>query len=162
MSRAYIGLGSNVGDRLSHLRDALADIMAIDHLFVVGKSSVYESEPVGLTDQEDFLNAVVEVETTRSPEELLHLLQEIEQRYGRRRITRWGPRTVDLDIILYDDLKQDDPVLTIPHPRLAERRFVMEPMLEIDPDVRLPDGTPVSRLLDALGDHQAVWRAGEL
>ncbi len=162
MSRVYIGLGSNIGDRLAFLRAAEADIAAIDDLFIVGKSGVYESEPVGMTDQDDFLNAVISVETTLPAERLLELLQDIELKHGRQRITRWGPRTIDLDMLLYDDLQQDGPNLTLPHPRLRERRFVLEPMLELDPEVRLPDGTPVKKLLDEMGDLQAVWRSGDL
>lgn len=162
MSRAYIGMGSNRGDRLEYIRSALADVSAMEDLFLVGKSGVYESEPVGLTDQENFLNAVISVETTLTPGRLLAELQEIEMKHGRRRITRWGPRTIDLDILLFDDLEQDDPVLTIPHPRLRERRFVLEPLLEIEPELLLPDGTPVANLLDELEESQVVWRSGDI
>lgn len=163
MSRAFIGMGSNIGDRIAHLRAGLTALMAAaPDVIVVGRSSVYESEPVGMTDQDDFYNAVVAVETTLSPSELLKLLHEIEIANGRQRLTRWGPRTLDLDLLLYSGVEQDDPDLTLPHPRLAERRFVLEPLLEVDRDVRHPDGTPVTRLLEDLGDGQAAWRAGEL
>jgi 2-amino-4-hydroxy-6-hydroxymethyldihydropteridine diphosphokinase len=162
VSRAYIGLGSNEGDRLDNLKAGVADLSAADDVVVVGKSGVYDSEPVGMTDQGDFLNAVVAVETTLDPYRLLSLLHKIELEHGRQRITRWGPRALDLDILLFGDLEQDDPKLTTPHPRLRERRFVMEPLLEVDPEVRLPDGTPVQNLLEGFGDSQVVWRSGEL
>lgn len=162
MSRAYIGLGSNEGERLENLKSGAAALAAADDVVVVGKSGVYDSEPVGLTDQPDFLNAVVAVETTLDPYQLLSLVHKIELDHGRQRITRWGPRTLDLDILLFGDLEQDDPKLLIPHPRLKERRFVLEPLLEVDPDVRLPDGTPVNKLLDDLRDSQTVWRSGDL
>lgn len=162
MSRAYIGLGSNQGERLENLRSGVNGLVMAEDVVVVGKSSVYDSEPVGLRDQPDFLNAVVGVETTLDPYELLSLLHKVELGHGRQRITRWGPRTLDLDILLFGDLEQDDPKLLIPHPRLKERRFVMEPLLEVDPDVRLPDGTPVRKLLEELGGSQLVWRSGEL
>ena len=118
--------------------------------------------PVGVTDQPDFLNAVLSLETSLGPYELLSELHKIEIDNGRQRITRWGPRTLDLDILLFGDLEQDDPKLLIPHPRLKERRFVLEPLLEVDPDVRLPDGTPVNKLLDSFEDSQVVWRSGDL
>ena len=162
MSRAYIGLGSNAGERLDNLKSGAAALAAADDVVVVGKSGVYDSEPVGMTDQPDFLNAVVAVETALDPYQLLSLVHKIELDHGRQRITRWGPRTLDLDILLFGNLEQDDPKLLIPHPRLKERRFVLEPLLEVDPHVRLPDGTPVNKLLDDLGDSQTVWRSGDL
>lgn len=163
MARAYIGMGSNEGDRMAHLKGGLAALgKAAPRLIVVGTSSVYGSTPVGMTDQPDFLNAVVAVETTLGPYELLDLLNAIERENGRRRLERWGPRTLDMDILTYGDLRQDDPVLTLPHPRLRERRFVLEPLLEIDPDATLPGGSPVRRLLEEIGDDQVTWLAGEL
>ena len=162
MSRAYVGLGSNIGDRLENLRSGVMALTVTEDAVVVGKSGVYDSEPVGLTDQPDFLNAVVAVETTLDPYQLLGLLNSIEHQHGRQRITRWGPRVLDMDILLFGDVEQDDPRLWIPHPRLTERRFVLEPLLEVAPDVRLPDGTPVKKVLDELGDTQAVWRSGDL
>jgi 2-amino-4-hydroxy-6-hydroxymethyldihydropteridine diphosphokinase len=163
MTRAYVGLGSNLGNRMENLRAGLAGLMAaIPDVLVVGKSSVYNSSPVGMTDQPEFFNAVVAVETTMGPYELLKLIQEIEIKNGRERITRWGPRTLDMDVLLFGSLQQDDSDLTVPHPRLKERRFVIEPLLEIDPEAKLPDGTPLSSLLDRFGDDQVTWRTGEL
>jgi 2-amino-4-hydroxy-6-hydroxymethyldihydropteridine diphosphokinase len=163
VSRAYVGMGSNMGDRGAYLRAGLTALMgAIPEVIVVDKSSVYESQPVGMTDQPDFCNAVVSVETTLDPFELLALIQEIEIQNGRQRITRWGPRTLDMDILLFGEVEMDTADLTIPHPRLKERRFVLEPLLEIDPDAKLPDGTPLSSVLDRLGDDQPTWCAGKL
>jgi 2-amino-4-hydroxy-6-hydroxymethyldihydropteridine diphosphokinase len=163
VSRAYIGLGSNMGDRLENLKAGVAALAAaIPEVLVVGKSSVYDSEPVGMTDQPNFLNAVVSLETTLDPYQLLSLLHKIEIDMGRRRITRWGPRTLDMDVLMYGDVEQDDPKLILPHPRLSERRFVLEPLLEIEPAATLPAGTPLKKLLDELGDDQATWRVGEL
>ena len=162
MSRAYIGLGSNAVERLDNLKSGAAALAAADDVVVVGKSGVYDSEPVGLTDQPDFLNAVVAVETTLDPYQTLSLVHKIELDHGRQRIARWGPRTLDLDILLFGNLEQDDPKLLIPHPRLKVRRFVLEPLLEVDPDIRLPDGTPVKKLLDSLEDSQTVLRSGDL
>ena len=162
MSRAYIGLGSNEGDRLENLKAGVADLSVADDVVVVGKSGVYDSEPVGVTDQGDFLNAVVAVETSLDPHQLLSLVLKIELAHGRQRITRWGPRTLDMDILLFGDIEQDDPELSIPHPRFRERRFVLEPLLEVEPEVRLPDGTPAKKLLDDLADSQVVWRYSDL
>lgn len=163
MSRAYIGLGSNMGDRQGNLKAALKALSAaLPDVVVVGKSGVYGSEPVGMTDQPDFLNAVVAVETTLDPRRLLSFLNQIEIDMGRQRITRWGPRTLDLDILMYGEARQDDEDLTLPHLRLTERRFALEPLLEIEPDATLPDGTPLASLLESLGDEQATWRVGDL
>ena len=163
MSRAYIGLGSNMGDRQENLRAAMRALSgALPDIVVVGKSGVYGSAPVGMTDQPDFLNAVVAVETTLEARSLLSFLHQIEIDMGRQRITRWGPRTLDLDILMYGDEQSDDEDLTLPHPRLVERRFALEPLLEIEPRATLPDGTPLAALLEKLGDEQAAWRVGEL
>ena len=163
MSRAYIGMGSNMGDRLENLKAAVISLSAaLPDIVLIDKSSVYGSEPVGMTDQDDFLNAVVAVETTLEAHKLLEFLHEIEIERGRQRITRWGPRTLDLDLLMYGEEQLDDPDLTIPHPRLTERRFVLEPLLDIAPEAKLPDGTSLASVLEALGDEQATWSAGGL
>ena len=134
---AYIALGSNLGDRLANLengRSALGKAGA--HL--KRASSLFETEPVGFLDQPWFLNRVLGVETRLSPAELLKCCQKIEIAHGRRRSFQNGPRTLDLDILLYDDIVLDDPELIIPHPRMAERRFVLEPLAEIAPEVYHP------------------------
>jgi len=163
VSRAFIGMGSNMEDRLEHLKAGIGALAAAaPDVIIVSKSSVYGSAPVGMTDQPDFLNAVVAVETTFDPYELLSLLHEIESERGRKRIAHWGPRTLDLDILMFGDLEQDDPRLTLPHPRLTERCFALAPLLEIDPAAALPDGTPLQSAREKLGDAQGVWRVGDL
>lgn len=150
-------------DRIGHLKAGAGSIAAAaPEVLIIGKSSVYESEPVGMTDQDDFYNAVVAIETTMEPYKLLELLQEIERAQGRQRLIRWGPRTLDLDLLMFGELEMDDPALILPHPRLAQRRFVLEPLIELAPDVTLPDGRRLADVLGVLGDEQVVWRVGDL
>jgi 2-amino-4-hydroxy-6-hydroxymethyldihydropteridine diphosphokinase len=146
--RAYIGLGSNLGDREATLREALSRLGAADGIEVVAVSSFRESDPVGVIDQPRFLNAAASLETSLEPLELLGRLLEVERGLGRDRAKeeRWGPRTLDLDLLLYGDEEIDVPGLTVPHPRLAERLFVLQPLLELDPGLRLPDGRAVRDL----------------
>ena len=139
MARAAIGLGSNLDDRLAHLRRAVVALSAIGTL--VGSSSVYETAPVGGPAQGPFLNAVAIIDTARSPETLLAEIRAVERVEGRERRLRWGPRTLDLDLLLYDRDVVDLPGLSIPHPRMLERRFVLVPLLEAWPDAVMPDGT---------------------
>ena len=129
----YIGLGSNLGDREKHLRGALTLLEEHPRCRVRGVSEFCETDPVGYEDQGKFLNAVAEIETICSPEELMELLLEIETAFKRERTARWGPRTLDLDILLYDDLVQPGPFVTLPHPRMAQRLFVMQPLCQIAP-----------------------------
>ncbi|HVB64075.1 MAG TPA: 2-amino-4-hydroxy-6-hydroxymethyldihydropteridine diphosphokinase [Nitrolancea sp.] len=136
MARAYLGLGANLGDRAETLRQALGDLRTIGQ--VVRVSSLYETEPVGYTDQPRFLNAVALLETTLGPHELLAQTSAIEQAHGRQRSFANAPRTLDIDILCYDDLVLDCPKLTIPHPRLQERAFMLVPLTEIAPDLRHP------------------------
>jgi 2-amino-4-hydroxy-6-hydroxymethyldihydropteridine diphosphokinase len=140
--RAYVGLGANLGEREPTLRVALARLDAVDGVRVVAVSSFRETEPVGLLDQPRFLNAAAELETTLAPRALLDALLAVERVLGRDRSVeaRWGPRTIDLDLLLYGDEEIDEAGLTVPHPRLGERRFVIEPLLELDPELSLPDG----------------------
>lgn len=148
MTRAYIGLGSNLGDREMALRQALA---GLEELGAVRVSSVRETEPVGITDQPRFLNAVAELNTELAARDLLDRLLELERTIGRNRTkeTRWGPRTIDLDLLLYGDDVIAEPGLTVPHPRLAEREFVLEPLYELAPDLVLPDGRRIEDLLSS-------------
>lgn len=149
MSRAVLALGSNLGDRMRHLQGAV-DALSGD-VDVIAVSGVYETAPVGGPDQEDFLNAVVIVETALPPHGLLALCQGVETAHDRVREVRWGPRTLDVDIIAMEGVLLDEPSLTLPHPRAHERAFVCIPWLEIDPTAALPLG-PVSGLtLDADG-----------
>ena len=145
----YVGLGSNVGDRLEHLRHAVTLLEASDGIEVVVTSSVYETDPVG-PSQPDFLNAVAEITTTLGPRELLGRLKEVESEMGRSPSVRWGPREIDLDLLLYGDQSVEEADLRVPHPRMTERGFVLVPLAEIAADVRLAAGSP-SELLEAVG-----------
>jgi 2-amino-4-hydroxy-6-hydroxymethyldihydropteridine diphosphokinase len=157
-TQVFLSLGSNLGDRRATLENALNQLTAIAHLRVIRRSSLYETAPVGKTDQPRFLNLVVEVETALPPETLLDLLQELEAAFGRTRIVRWGPRTLDIDILLYGEATIRTPRLVVPHPEMTRRRFVIEPLLEIAPDLILPDGRPVREVLTTVLD-QDVRRA---
>ena len=148
--RAYIGLGGNLSNRELYLRGAV-DLLAADpEIDVVAVSSFRETDPVGYREQPPFLNGAVAVETDLAPRVLLERLLAVERELGRDRSgPRWGPRTVDLDLLLYGDQTIDEPGLTVPHPRLAERRFALEPLAELDPQLALPDGRLVSDLVAA-------------
>lgn len=142
MSRAYLGIGSNLGDRLAYLQLAVDRLATAEGITVVAVSPVYETDPVGGPVQDDFLNAVVAVETTLAPHALLAVAQGAEAAARRVRTERWGPRTLDVDVLLVDDLVSDDPVLTIPHPRMGERAFVLAPLHDVAPGLVTvpPDG----------------------
>jgi 2-amino-4-hydroxy-6-hydroxymethyldihydropteridine diphosphokinase len=161
VSIAYLGLGSNVGDRRSHLESAVA-ALARHGVEVVASSSVYETEPVGLvTDQPEFLNACLRVETSLGPEELLDACKAVERDVGRTGTeVRHGPREIDVDLLLMDGRQWESDRLTVPHPTITERRFVLVPLMELDPGLTLPDGTALADALLALGDGQAVRRVG--
>jgi 2-amino-4-hydroxy-6-hydroxymethyldihydropteridine diphosphokinase len=153
----YLSLGSNVGDREIQLRDSVRRLVANGR--VVAVSSFYETEPVEFTDQAWFLNCVVGLETTETPERLMMALLGIEQKMGRQRIQKKGPRAIDIDILLFDEAIVDSPALTIPHPAMHQRRFVLEPLAEIAPEVRHPVlKKTIRELLDALPAGQIVRR----
>jgi 2-amino-4-hydroxy-6-hydroxymethyldihydropteridine diphosphokinase len=136
VTRAFVGLGANLGDREGTIRAALAALDAEDGIEVVAVSTLRETEPVGVGPQPLFLNGAAELGTTLSARELLDRLLETERRFGRVRVAgEHDPRTLDLDLLLYGDEEIDEPGLTIPHPRLHERRFVLEPLAELDPDL---------------------------
>lgn len=149
-SLVYIGLGSNLGDRASNLAKALDRMANMPATVLVKKSSVYNSEPWGKTDQPEFLNQAAAIETRLTPEELLRELQTIENALGRIRNEKWGSRSIDLDILLFGDLLCETPELTIPHPYLTQRPFVMAPLVEIEPSIQLPDGQLLRNLLITL------------
>ncbi len=152
--RAYIGVGSNLGDRAAAIDAAIEALAATPGLRVTATSRVRETDPVGLTGQPRFLNAVIEVETRLSPAALLKRLLAIEDRLGRVRTTRWGPRIIDLDLLLHGSRVVKTKSLTLPHPRLAERAFVLEPLAELRPDLKVPGtGRTVSALLDAVTER---------
>ncbi len=163
MSPGYLGLGSNVGDRLGHLRAAV-ELLGEHGVEVTARSSVYETEPVGeILDQPDFLNAAVAIETELGPEELLDTCKAIEVERGRiLTAQRHSSRPLDVDLLLLGELELETERLTLPHPQVSARRFVLVPLLELDPELTLPDGTSLSEALAALGDGERVVRAGEL
>jgi 2-amino-4-hydroxy-6-hydroxymethyldihydropteridine diphosphokinase len=139
MARVFIGVGSNQDDRLSNVSRAIQELRAIPGVRVVQMAPIYDTEPMGGPPQPNFLNTVVELETGQVPGDLLAQLKRLEQKLGRRRSTqRWGPRVIDLDILLYDDRVVNEPQLAIPHPRMHERRFVLEPLALLAPDVVHP------------------------
>ena len=140
---AFLALGSNLGDRLEHLRAAARRLDETQGLEVVRSSRVYETEPVG-PPQPPYLNAVIEVHTTLNPRELLEAALGVEESLGRVRAERWGPRTIDVDILVYDEQTIDEPDLAIPHPRMHERGFVLVPLGELDADAMLPGGRRLS------------------
>lgn len=146
--RAYVGLGANLGDREATLRRAVELLGAEPGVDVVAVSTLRETDPVGYLEQPSFLNGAVAVETELEPLELLARLLAVERELGRERTgPRFGPRTIDLDLLLYGDRVVEEPGLTVPHPRLAERPFALEPLAELDPGLKLPDGRGVGELL---------------
>jgi len=142
----YLSLGSNVGDRRQNLTKAIDMLAKLPNSRLTKISGFYETEPWGGVEQDPFLNNVVEMETALSPEQLLTECQNIENILGRVRTVRWGPRTIDIDILIYGDLKLSGARLTIPHPYLEVREFVLAPLREIAPDLILPSGRPVTEV----------------
>jgi 2-amino-4-hydroxy-6-hydroxymethyldihydropteridine diphosphokinase len=152
LTRAFVGVGSNLGDREGQIRAAVERIGAFPGTRVLAVSRLRETAPVGFEGQPDFLNGAVELETSLPPRELLDALLELERRLGRVRGEgpRFGPRTLDLDLLLYGDAVVAEPGLTLPHPRLHERAFALEPVAELDPGLDVPGRGPVSELLAGL------------
>ncbi len=138
MNRAYIALGSNIAPRMDYLRQAIEAVGDVKQMSVVKKSSIYETEPVGYENQENFLNQVIEITTQYSPLELLDACQLIENKLGRERDIKWGPRTIDLDILLYNQESIVTNQLIIPHPRMDSRAFVLVPLAELNPELIIP------------------------
>jgi 2-amino-4-hydroxy-6-hydroxymethyldihydropteridine diphosphokinase len=150
MERVYIGLGSNLATPLAQLRSALATLAALPHSNLIARSSFYASDPLGPADQPRYVNAVAALDTALSPLALLDRLQTIELEQGRtRKAERWGPRTLDLDILLFGNQKLDIARLTVPHYHMHARAFVLYPLAEIVPELHLPDGRTLSELLSA-------------
>lgn len=159
MNIAYISVGSNIGDRLHHLTEALRVLYSHEGVTMLTVSSIYETAPVGYTDQADFLNLVASIETDLRAHELLELCQKIEQELGRERIIRWGPRTVDLDILLYNNDNIVAENLLVPHPRMQERAFVLIPLLEISPEIAHPvTGKLFSEEVAVQDDGVLLWK----
>lgn len=161
MSTAYIGLGSNMGDKLGNLNDALSNIKKLSDTTISLVSSVYQTAPEGYKDQDWFLNAVVRLETSLSAQSLLKELLNIENQMGRVRTIHWGPRVIDLDILLYNMNTINQPDLIIPHPRIMERAFVLVPLLEIEPQLEMPSGTKLLETLNKMDNCQEIFKISE-
>lgn len=153
----FLGLGSNVGDRLANLKQALQQLANLPGTQLIRFSSVYETEPVGLKQQNDFLNMAAEVASDRAPQSLLQQIQVIEDKMGRTRVQHWGPRTIDIDILYWGKEMLTTATLQIPHPEVRNRRFVLQPLAEITADFETPpDGIPVRDLLEQCTDESSV------
>lgn len=154
---AYIGIGSNLGDKIGQCRRAISKILAIPGQRLLAQSSFYKTRPIGFIDQDWFINGVIQIETDLEPLWLLWRLKEIELKMGRKETSRWGPRAIDLDILLYDDLEMKTEELEIPHPRLKERQFVLIPLMEINPNLIHPTLKKTMReLLSEIREDQGV------
>jgi len=163
MARAFLGLGSNLGDRLALLRSASKRIGSLVGTHIVKVSGVYETEPFGVREQPDFLNAVLEIETTLRVEELHGKLKGIEREMGRVERQKWGPREIDIDLLFFDSLRIRTGALAVPHPGNGQRRFVLEPLAEISPEFLDPEsGLTVSMLLEKCSDHGSVRKYSEV
>lgn len=160
MATVYLGLGSNLGDRTQSLVAACTTLSMHPAITEHGVSSLYHTAPVGFTAQDWFLNAVLCIQTSLSPMALLRVTQATERRVGRTPMFRWGPRVLDVDILLYDTLQIQTPCLTIPHAALHERLFVLVPLHEMVPDLQLPSGARLRDLLSTLPDHHTVQKIG--
>ncbi|TKC13920.1 2-amino-4-hydroxy-6-hydroxymethyldihydropteridine diphosphokinase [Robertmurraya kyonggiensis] len=161
MNRAFLAIGTNIGDRYQNIDDCLTLLHEHPHIELVRASSIYETDPVGYTEQDPFLNMVIEVKTALAPSELLDSCLEIEHSLGRKRIIRWGPRVIDLDILLYNQENIETDKLFVPHPRMQERAFVLIPLLEISPNEKLPrTNQPLRKCLDKISDREGVriWK----
>ena len=150
MTIAYVGLGANLGPREVTLRRAVDLLAEAEGVHVLEVSQLRETDPVGVVDQPPFLNGAARIETSLEPRALLEVMLGIERALGRVREERWGPRTVDLDLLVYGDETVDEPGLTVPHPRLSERRFALEPLAELEPELEVPGLGRVSDALTAL------------
>jgi len=158
MSQAFIALGGNLDHPANLIRAVFAELDRLPGCRLLRASSLYRTAPVGYDFQPDFINAVALLETTYSPHALLMELLAMETRHGRVRSIRNGPRTLDLDLLLYDDLILDDAALTLPHPRMHMRPFVLVPLLEIAPNSVIPLRGPAASMLAALADQDDIWR----
>jgi 2-amino-4-hydroxy-6-hydroxymethyldihydropteridine diphosphokinase len=161
MTIAYLSLGSNVGDREQYLKNAIKLLNDHHEIEVTRVSSIYETDPVGYTDQGEFLNLVLEIKTSLSAETLLHQCLQVEKDLGREREFRWGPRIIDLDILLYNHENIETEELIVPHPRMHERAFVLVPLVELSQTIKHPKyNTPMIALLDEIPDKEGVrlWK----
>lgn len=156
MANVYIGLGSNLDHPRQQIKDALAELDIMDQVTLLAASSLYCSPPMGPADQPDYINAVAQIETMLQPLQLLETLQGIEQAHHRLRKRHWGERTLDLDLLLYDDIEMQTPRLQVPHPGLTHRAFVLLPLLEISPHIVIPGKEEAQNYLSNLDDQELV------
>ena len=159
--RVVLALGANLGDRLDTLNQALRLVAAAERCRITAVSAVFETDPVGGPEQPPYLNAIALLSTDESPHQLLRRCQRIEVELGRQRLVRWGPRTVDLDLISIDDLRIDSDELILPHPRAASRAFVLVPWAEVDPTAELAGAGPIADLLEGM-DRTGISRVGHV
>jgi 2-amino-4-hydroxy-6-hydroxymethyldihydropteridine diphosphokinase len=152
--RAYVGIGANLGDPVATIERAIAALTALKQARLVARSSLYRSAPLGYTAQPDFFNAVAALDTSRTPQSLLAALHRIEARFGRERPFANAPRTLDLDLLIVGTLTLSAPRLTLPHPRMHERAFVLAPLVEIAPTLKVPGHGPAAALLRACADQR--------
>ena len=159
---AFLGIGSNVGNRIENLSSALDMLASNPDISIDIVSSLYVTSPVGMLEQPDFYNAAALLHTTLPPEKLLDLCLRIEASLGRQRTVHWGPRTIDIDILLIKGVEMHTDSLIIPHPRIAERAFVLAPLAQIDPDLVLPNGIPVQRMYESISGQSVkkLWESG--
>jgi 2-amino-4-hydroxy-6-hydroxymethyldihydropteridine diphosphokinase len=156
---AYIGIGSNLGDKLHHCEKAISEILKIDRHKLIAKSSLFKTQPIGYTSQDWFVNGVIKIETDLEALELLRILKTIESQLGRTEIFRWGPRTIDLDILFFDDAEIYTEELQIPHPLIQDRQFVLVPLAEIDRNLIHPVlKKTIQELLNNFKEDQGVER----
>lgn len=158
---AYLSMGSNLGNRLEYLHNAVRILDQDENIEIVRLSSIYETEPVGFTNQGNFLNLVMKIKTSYSAQELLEKCLNTEKIIGRKRGIRWGPRTIDLDILLYNQDNIETDSLSVPHPRIQERAFVIIPLLEIEPNITIPKmKDPLYTILNGIPDKEGVrlWK----
>lgn len=148
--KVYLGLGTNLGDRINNLNLALERLILIDNIDISSVSSLYVTAPIGYLDQSDFYNIAVMIETSLEPLQLLDICQNIEQELGRVRSVRWGPRTVDIDLLCIPDTHMESERLTLPHPRMLERAFVMVPLSQIAPNIVMSDGRTSIQVADSI------------
>ncbi|EIJ80058.1 2-amino-4-hydroxy-6-hydroxymethyldihydropteridine pyrophosphokinase [Bacillus methanolicus PB1] len=157
---AFIALGSNIGDRYAYLKKAVLELDSFEEIKVVRTSSIYETDPVGYEDQNKFLNMVIKVNTSLGPFELLDICLDVEQKFGRKREKKWGPRTIDLDILLYNNENIETEKLKVPHPRMKERAFVMIPFMEIRNSMLPVMKKPFDPFLETIANKEGVriWK----
>lgn len=166
MNTVFVALGTNIEPRWKHLKAAIHELSVNEQINIINQSAIYETAPVGYTDQADFLNMVIEISTTYTPLDLLDVCQEIERGLGRKRDIRFGPRTIDLDILTYNHEYRKTDRLILPHPRMHERAFVLVPLNEIKPNLPIGDkGKSVSDFLNDLAERDVkdvkVWIRSE-